>query len=100
MERSEGNKPNGRGGRCFAHIFEPCNFRRAGSEPPGVANKHRSKGDEKMGFWKVCLRPRVGPLFYVVIQSSTAAQAVDRALARYPDCMLNGSPSPTSGPEC
>jgi hypothetical protein len=29
-----------------------------------------------MSFWKVCLRPRVGQIFYVVIQASTAAEAV------------------------
>lgn len=52
-----------------------------------------------MGFWKVCLRPRVGQLFYVVIRSETGAQAAESALARYPDCKLNGSPTTAQGPE-
>lgn len=52
-----------------------------------------------MGFWKVCLRPKVGALFYVVIQAHTAKEAVDYALGRYAGCVRWGSPSPAQGPE-
>lgn len=52
-----------------------------------------------MGFWKVCLKPRVGQIFYVVIQASTAMEAVEIALGRHANCTKYGSPSPAQGPE-
>jgi len=52
-----------------------------------------------MGFWKVCLRPRVGQIFYVVIQAATGKEAVEIALGRYAGATQYGSPSPAQGPE-
>jgi hypothetical protein len=52
-----------------------------------------------MGFWKVCLRPRVGQIFYVVIQAATAREAVEIALGRYANSTEYGSPTTAQGPE-
>ena len=52
-----------------------------------------------MAFWKVCLKPRVGQIFYVVIQASTGREAQEIAEGRYAGSTLYGSPSPTQGPE-
>ena len=52
-----------------------------------------------MGFWKVCIHPRVGAKFYVVIRAGNDFEAAALARARYPNCRWSDTVSSAQGPE-